>query len=142
MSTQTSENILVDLTHITPAFENFFYRIFQIPPTVPIYQANKVQYYVDLFLNQTIGLALDNPDKFIININKNQLLANVISEDLQVITENIDQLKLTLLSALNHILLSINHNTTHVYMISMVTPSFMIITAHKLNEEADILVYS
>ena len=142
MPTQTSEKILVDLTHITPVFEQFFYKVLQIPPEVPVVQAPKVQYYVDIFLNQTIGLALDDPDKFIININRNELLTNVISEDLQVITENLPELKLILLHALNHVLLSINHKTTHIYMISLVNPSYMIVTAYKLNEEADLLVYS
>ncbi len=142
MPTQTSENILVDLTHITPVFEQFFYKVFQIPPEVPIHQAAKVQYYVDLFLRQTIGLALDDPDKFIINISKRNLLDNVISEDLAVLTTHKDELKLILLYALNHIVLSINHSPKHVYMIHLVTPTYMVIADYKLNEEADLLVYS
>ncbi len=142
MSTQTSENILVDLTHITPVFEQFFYKVFQIPPEVPIVQAPKVQYYVDLFLRQTMGLALDSPDDFIINISKRNLLDNVISEDLAVLTAHKDELKLILLYALNHIVLSINHSPKHVYMIHLVTPTYMVIADYKLNEEADTLVYS
>ena len=142
MSTQTSENILVDLTHITPVFEQFFYKVFQIPPEVPIVQAPKVQYYVDLFLRQTMGLALDSPDDFIINISKRNILDNVISEDLAVLTAHKDELKLILLYALNHIVLSINHSPKHVYIIHLVTPTYMVIADYKLNEEADTLVYS
>ena len=142
MPTQTSENILVDLTHITPVFEQFFYKVFQIPPEVPIHQATKVQYYVDLFLRQTMGLTLDSPDDFIINISKRNLLDNVISEDLAVLTAHKDELKLILLYALNHIVLSINHSPKHVYIIHLVTPTYMVIADYKINEEADILVYS
>ena len=142
MSTQTSENILVDLTHITPVFEQFFYKVFQIPPEVPIHQATKVQYYVDLFLRQTMGLALDSPDVFMINISKRNLLDNVISEDLAVLTAHKDELKLILLHALNHIVLSINHSPKHVYIIYLVTPTYMVIADYMLNEEADTLVYS
>ena len=142
MPTQTSENILVDLTHITPAFENFFYRIFQIPPEVPIVQAPKVQYYVDLFLRQTMGLALDSPYDFMIDISKRNILDNVISEDLAALTAHKDELKLILLYALNHIVLSINHSPKHVYMIHLMTPTYMVIADYKINEEADTLVYS
>ena len=142
MSTQTSENILVDLTHITPVFEQFFYKVFQVPPEVPIHQATKVQYYVDLFLRQTMGLALDSPVDFMINISKRNLLDNVISEDLAVLTAHKDELKLILLYALNHIVLSIKHSPKHVYMIRLVTPTYMVIADYKLNEEADTLVYS
>ena len=142
MPTQTSKNILVDLTHITPVFEQFFYKVFQIPPEVPIHQATKVQYYVDLFLRQTMGLTLDSPDDFIINISKRNLLDNVISEDLAVLTAHKDELKLILLHALNHIVLSINHSPKHVYIIHLVTPTYMVIADYKINEEADTLVYS
>lgn len=142
MPTQTSEYILVDLTHTTPVFEQFFYKLFQIPPEVPIVQAPKVQYYVDLFLRQTMGLALDSPDDFIINISKRNLLDNVISEDLAALTAHKDELKLILLYALNHIVLSINHSPKHVYIIYLVTPTYMVITDYKINEEADTLVYS
>ena len=142
MSTQTSENILVDLTHITPVFEQFFYRIFQIPPEVPIHQATKVQQYVDLFLRQTMSLALDDPTDFIKNLNKSTLLSNVASMDLEAFIAHKDELKLILLYALNHITLSINHSPKHVYMIHLVTPTYMVIASYKLNEEADTLVYS
>ncbi len=142
MSTQTSENILIDLTHITPVFEQFFYKVFQIPPEVPIHQATKVQYYVDLFLRQTMGLALDSPYDFMIDISKRNILDNVISEDLAALTAHKDELKLILLYALNHIVLSINHSPKHVYIIHLVTPTYMVIADHKLNEEADTLVYS
>jgi hypothetical protein len=142
MSTQTRENILVDISQITPLFEQFFYKIFQIPPEIPIYQATKVQHYVDMFLNKTIGLALDNPAIFIANINKHDLLNNVISEDLQAITENAEELKMYLLYALNQIVISINYSYSCAYLISLITPGYMIISAHKLNEEADTLVYS
>ena len=142
MPTQTSENILVDLTHITPVFEQFFYKVFQIPPEVPIVQATKVQYYVDLFLRQTMGLALDSPYDFMINISKRNLLENVISEDLDIFTVHKGELKLILLYALNHIVLSINHSPKHVYMIHLVTPTYMVIADYKINEEADLLVYS
>lgn len=142
MSTQTSENILVDLTHITPVFEQFFYKVFQIPPEVPIHQATKVQYYVDLFLRQTMALALYSPDDFIINISKRNLLDNVISEDLAVLTAHKDELKLILLYTLNHIVLSIIHSPKHVYIIYLVTPTYMVIADYKIDEEADTLVYS
>ena len=142
MPTQTSENILIDLTHTTPVFEQFFYKLFQIPPEVPIHQATKVQYYVDLFLRQTMGLALDYPYDFMINISKRNLLDNVISEDLAALTAHKDELKLILLYALNHIVLSINHSPKHVYIIHLVTPTYMVIADYKLNEEADTLVYS
>ena len=142
MPTQTSENILVDLTHITPVFEQFFYKVFQIPPEVPIHQATKVQYYVDLFLRQTMALALYSPDDFIINISKRNLLDNVISEDLAVLTAHKDELKLILLYALNHIVLSIIHSPKHVYIIYLVTPTYMVIADYKIDEEADTLVYS
>ena len=142
MPTQTSENILVDLTHITPAFENFFYRIFQIPPTVPITKGDKVSYYVDLFLRQTMSLALDDPTDFIKSLNKSTLLSNVVSTDLDVFIAHKDELKLILLYALNHIVLSINHSPKHVYMIHLVTPTYMVIADYKINEEADTLVYS
>ena len=142
MPTQTSENILVDLTHITPAFENFFYRIFQIPPEVPIHRATKVQHYVDLFLRQTMSLALDDPTDFIKSLNKSTLLSNVVSTDLDVFIAHKDELKLILLYALNHIVLSINHSPKHVYMIHLVTPTYMVVADYKINEEADLLVYS
>ena len=142
MPTQTSENILVDLTHITPAFENFFYRIFQIPPEVPIHRATKVQHYVDLFLRQTMSLALDDPTGFIKSLNKSTLLSNVVSTDLDVFIAHKDELKLILLYALNHIVLSINHSPKHVYMIHLVTPTYMVVADYKINEEADTLVYS
>ena len=142
MPTQTSENILVDLTHITPAFENFFYKVFQIPPTVPIVQATKVQHYVDLFLRQTMSLALDDPTGFIKSLNKSTLLSNVLSTDLDVFIAYKDELKLILLYALNHIVLSINHSPKHVYIIHLVTPTYMVIADYKINEEADTLVYS
>ena len=142
MPTQTSENILVDLTHITPVFENFFYRIFQIPPTVPITKATKVQHYVDLFLRQTMSLALDDPTDFIKSLNKSTLLSNVVSTDLDVFIAHKDELKLILLYALNHIVLSINHSPKHVYMIHLVTPTYMVVADYKINEEADLLVYS
>ena len=142
MSTQTSENILVDLTHITPVFEQFFYKLFQIPPEVPIHQATKVQQYVDLFLRQTMSLALDDPTDFIKSLNKSTLLSNVVSTDLDVFIAHKDELKLILLYALNHIVLSINHSPKHVYMIHLVTPTYMVIADYKINEEADTLVYS
>lgn len=142
MPTQTSENILVDLTHITPVFEQFFYKVLQIPPEVPIVQAPKVQYYVDLFLRQTMGLALDDPTGFIKSLNKSTLLSNVVSTDLDVFITHKDELKLILLYVLNHIVLSINHSPKHVYMISLVTPTYMVIADYKINEEADTLVYS
>ena len=142
MPTQTSENILVDLTHITPAFENFFYKVFQIPPTVPIVQATKVQHYVDLFLRQTMSLALDDPTGFIKSLNKSTLLSNVLSTDLDVFIAYKEELKLILLYALNHIVLSINHSPKHVYIIHLVTPTYMVIADYKINEEADTLVYS
>ena len=142
MSTQTSENILVDLTHITPVFEQFFYKVFQIPPEVPIHQATKVQQYVDLLLRQTMGLALDNPIGFINNLNKSTLLSNVVSMDLDAFIAHKDELKLILLYALNHITLSINHSPKHVYMINLITPTYMVIADYKINEEADTLVYS
>ena len=142
MPTQTSENILVDLTHITPAFENFFYKVFQIPPEVPIHRATKVQHYVDLFLRQTMSLALDDPTGFIKSLNKSTLLSNVVSTDLDVFIAHKDELKLILLYALNHIVLSINHSPKHVYMIHLVTPTYMVVADYKINEEADTLVYS
>ena len=142
MPTQTSENILVDLTHITPAFENFFYKVFQIPPEVPITKGDKVSYYVDLFLRQTMGLALDDPTGFIKSLNKSTLLSNVVSTDLDVFIAHKDELKLILLYALNHIVLSINHSPKHVYMIHLVTPTYMVVADYKINEEADTLVYS
>ena len=142
MPTQTSENILVDLTHITPVFEQFFYKVFQIPPTVPILQATKVQHYVDLFLRQTMSLALDDPTGFIKSLNKSTLLSNVVSTDLDVFIAHKDELKLILLYALNHIVLSINHSPKHVYMIHLVTPMYMVIADYKIDEEADTLVYS
>ena len=142
MPTQTSEYILVDLTHITPVFEQFFYKVFQIPPEVPIYQATKVQCYVDLFLRQTMSLALDDPTDFIKSLNKSTLLSNVVSTDLDVFIAHKDELKLILLYALNHIVLSITHSPKHVYMIYLVTPTYMVIADYKINEEADTLVYS
>ena len=142
MPTQTSENILVDLTHITPAFENFFYKVFQIPPEVPIHRATKVQHYVDLFLRQTMSLALDDPTDFIKSLNKSTLLSNVVSTDLDVFIAHKDELKLILLYALNLIVLSINHSPKHVYMIHLVTPTYMVVADYKINEEADLLVYS
>ena len=142
MPTQTSENILVDLTHITPAFENFFYKVFQIPPEVPIHRATKVQHYVDLFLRQTMSLALDDPTDFIKSLNKSTLLSNVVSTDLDVFIAHKDELKLILLYALNHIVLSINHSPKHVYMIHLVTPTYMVVADYKIDEEADTLVYS
>lgn len=142
MPTQTSENILVDLTHITPVFEQFFYKVFQIPPEVPITKGDKVSYYVDLFLRQTMSLALDDPTDFIKSLNKSTLLSNVVSTDLDVFIAHKDELKLILLYALNHIVLSINHSPKHVYMIHLVTPTYMVVADYKINEEADTLVYS
>ena len=142
MPIQTSENFIVDLTQITPAFENFFYRIFQIPPEVPITKGDKVSYYMDVFLNLTIGKALDNPMDFIINIGKQDFLSRVISEDLEIITQNIEGLRYLALYALNHITLSIKHDSEIIYIINLLTRDYMVISAHKLNEEADTLVYS
>ena len=142
MPTQTSENILVDLTHITPVFEQFFYKVFQIPPEVPITKGDKVSYYVDLFLRQTMSLALDDPTDFIKSLNKSTLLSNVVSTDLDVFIAHKDELKLILLYALNHIVLSINHSPKQVYMIHLVTPTYMVVADYKINEEADTLVYS
>ncbi len=141
---QSQSNVIhtiVDLTTITPIFEIYLYKIFQIPHTVPVEPHGKVDNYVKTFLQQIVS-GLNNQVEFIGNINKHQLLGLVLSEDLQNFTINVDELRGVVLYTLNHLVRSVEYDPDSIYLIDVITRDYMVISTHQINKEADLLVYS
>ena len=141
---QSQSNVIhtiVDLTTITPIFEIYLYKIFEIPQTIPVQPGSKVDNYVKTFLQQ-ITSGLNDPSEFIINSTKHNLLGAVFSEDLMLFTQNVDELRGIALYTLNHLTHSVNYSSEYIYLVDVITRDYMVISTHQINKEADLLVYS
>ena len=138
---QNRTHIIVDLTTITPIFEIFLYKIFNIPPTLLVQPGDKVDTYIKTFLQQ-ITSGLNDPSEFILNATKHSLLDHVMSIDLQLFTIHADELRGIVLYTLNYLTHIVNYSSEYIYVVDTITRDYMVITSHKIDQEADLLVYS
>lgn len=135
------ELIVVDWTEPRKAIVEFLCQIYNIPPTVPYWENDKIRHYYKLITNYTV-LNINNRSKFLANINNGCFIEELLEEDKDIFYNKISNLQELLLYLLYYLSGYLQQSDDNIYILRDMNYDCIIISFHILNKEADTLVFN
>lgn len=134
------ELMIIDLTEQSKAVYGFLYSLFSIPETIPIGYDTRITYYHKAIIEDLI-MGMTDKETLILELNQLRFLNIVSPEHVELFRANHSQLihlQLYLIAYLNNYLGNIRDSA---FTVKQITSSYVVISVHRLNREADDLVF-